>query len=265
MDQAEAQRRLISVLDRQVACDSLNALVSAMKSDPATVTLEDTAIGLDANVFLRLASHPKSADIIDYLGARHPAPLILPGQAIQEFWNNQLQVVDTVAATLRKQFDSFKSSLAKVDANFGDYVEQIDGLLDQFSAEHGHVYDEATVRRTLSLLEILTKKASVSYAQRAPFHDIGILRKKTKTPPGFRDDGDGDFYIWVDLLIGLLQARVEGSSYQRAVLVSLDKKIDWSRAGVAHPILVAEVRALLQVPFEIWTIEKLAKEIALVT
>ncbi|MBR1086828.1 hypothetical protein JQ621_04985 [Bradyrhizobium manausense] len=264
MDQLELQRRLISVLDRQVACDSLNALVSAMKPDPATVALDETAIGLDANVFLRLASHTKSADIIDYLGSRHTAPLILPGQAIQEFWNNQLQVVDTVAATLRKQFESFKSSLAKVDSNFGDYVEQIEGLLDQFSDEHGHVYEEATVRRTLSLLEVLTRKASVSYAPRAPFHDIGILRKKTKTPPGFRDDGDGDFYIWVDLLIGLLQAQLEGGNYQRVVLVSLDKKVDWSRAGVAHPILVAEVRALLQVPFEIWTIEKLAKEIALV-
>ena len=264
MDQAKILQRLISVLDRQVACDSLNALVSAMKSDASTASLADTAIGIDANVFLRLASHTNSADIIDYLGSRHQAPLILPGQAIQEFWNNQLQVVETVATTLRKQFDNFKSSLAKVDVDFGNYVEQIDGLLEQFSAEHGQIYDGTTVRITQSLLEVLTKKASVCYAPRAPFQDICVLRKRTKTPPGFRDDGDGDFYIWVDLLTGLLQAQLEGPNYQRAVLVSLDKKVDWSRAGVAHPILVAEVRALLEVPFEIWTIDRLAEEIALV-
>jgi PIN like domain len=265
MDQAEMQKRLIDVLDRQVTWDSLNALVSAIKPEASRAKLEVTAIGLDANVFLRLAGHSKNVDIIDYLGSRHTAPLVLPGQAIQEFWNNQLQVVDTVAASLRKQFETFKASLGKVAKDFGTYVEQIDALLDQFSAEHGHIYDEATVRKTLSLLEVLAKKASVAYAPRALFHDIGTLRKKTKTPPGFRDDGDGDFYIWVDLLTGLLEAKAKGEKYDRVALVSLDKKLDWSRAGVAHPILVAEVRALLDVPFEIWTIDKLATEIAAVT
>ena len=97
---------------------------------------------------------------------------------------------------------------------------------------------------------------------RAPFQEIGALRKRTRTPPGFRDDGDGDFFIWVDLLTGLLDAQVRGDKYGRVALVSLDKKVDWSRAGIAHPILVAEVRTLLNVPFEIWTIDKLATEIA---
>jgi hypothetical protein len=110
----------------------------------------------------------------------------------------------------------------------------------------------------------LKKKAAVSYAPRALFHEIGTYRKTTKTPPGFRDDGDGDYFIWVDLLTGLLDAQVRGEKYGRVVFVSLDKKVDWSRAGVAHPILVAEVRALLNVPFEIWTIDKLATEIAAV-
>lgn len=264
MNLAERQKRLIDVLDRQVPCDSLGALVSAMKPDAAKVGLQNTAIGLDASVFLRVASHSKSADIIDYLGSRHSAPLVLPGQAVQEFWNNQLQVVDTVAASLRRQFDTFKGAVSRVDRNFGTYVDQIDVLLDQFSAEHGHVYDEATVRKTLSLFEVLSKKASVTYAPRAMFHEIAMLRKKTKTPPGFRDDGDGDFFIWVDLLTGLLEAQVKGETYGKVVLISLDKKIDWSRAGMAHPILVAEVWTLLNVPFEIWTIDRLADEIAAV-
>jgi len=262
MNQEELQKRLIGVLDRQVICDSLNALASAMKPEVSTSSLEDTAIGLDASVFLRLAGHSKHIDIVDYLVSRHTAPLILPGQAIQEFWNNQLQVVDTVAASLRKHFEAFKAALGKVAKDFGSYVEQIDILLEQFSSEHGHIYDEGTVRTTLSLLEALTKRASVVYAPRAPFQEIGALRKRTRTPPGFRDDGDGDFFIWVDLLTGLLEAQAGGNQYQRVALVSLDKKVDWSRAGIAHPILVAEVRTLLNVPFEIWTIDRLAAEIA---
>jgi len=262
MDQLEQQKLIVSVLDRQVACDALGALVSALKPEPSKIELHETAIGLDANAFLRLAGHAKSVDIIDYLGTRHNGPLVLPGQAIQEFWNNQLQVVDTVAASLRKQFEGFKASLAKVDRIFETYTGQIDALLDQFSAEHGHVYDEATVRRTLSLLEVLTKKATVAYVQRMLFRDIGELRKRTKTPPGFKDEGDGDFFIWVDLLAGLLDAQVKGQKFKRVTFVSLDKKVDWSRAGMAHPILVAEMQALLNVPFEIWTISDLADEIA---
>ena len=34
---------------------------------------------------------------------------------------------------------------------------------------------------------------------------------------------------------------------------------------MAHPILTAEVKALLNVPFEIWTTDRLAAEISQVT
>lgn len=232
-----------------------------MRHLPNEVALAHTAIGLDANVFLRLSGHPKSADIIDYLSSTHSAPLILPGQAIQEFWNNQLQAVDTIASGLRRKFDALRTDFEKIDRNFGDYAAQLSELLDRFSIEHGHVYDEGTVRRTLALLEMLQRRASVPYAPRLRFQDIAAQRKRTKTPPGFRDDGDGDFFIWVDLLTGLQQARLNGQNFARAVLISHDQKIDWSRAGIAHPILVAEVRALVDVPFEIWNIQKLAEEI----
>lgn len=266
MDLSALEERLFSVLDRRIACEPLSALVAALRPlEPTTIPLAKTAIGLDANVFLRLAGHPKSADIIDYLSSRHLAPLILPGQAIQEFWNNQLQVVDTVSSALKKQFEGFKSAVAKAGIGFGDYFGQIEVLLDQFSAEHGHVYDEATLRKTLTLLDVLLERALVSYAPRLRYQEMAALRKRTKTPPGFRDDGDGDFFVWIDLLTGLQHAQVRRQEFSRAVLVSLDRKVDWSRAGSAHPILVAEVKALLGVPFEIWTTDKLASEIAVAT
>lgn len=94
---------------------------------------------------------------------------------------------------------------------------------------------------------------------------LATHRKRTKTPPGFKDDGDGDFFIWVDLLTGLQLARASSRQFSRAVLVSGDRKLDWSRNGIAHPILVAEVRALLNVPFEIWPTQKLADAVATAT
>jgi hypothetical protein len=263
--EAQQHQKLIQLLDRQTSVKALDALVSALRPTPNDVALERTAIGLDANVFLRLGNHAKSVDMVDYLSARHAAPLILPGQAIQEFWNNQLHAVDTVSSGLKKRFDVLKADFGKVDKNFGDYAEQIEALLNQFSAEHGHVYEEGTVRRTLNLLEMLQKRAVVPYAPRLQFCEIAAQRKRTKTPPGFKDDGDGDFFIWVDLLKGLQQARHAGQLFERVVFVSQDQKLDWSRAGIAHPILVSEVQALVDVPFEIWTIDKLAMEIGSVT
>lgn len=255
------QDRLITVLDRRIPLRSLDALVQALRPAPDTCQLQGTAICLDANVFLRLSAHSKSEDIIDYLKSTHSAPLILPGQAIQEFWNNQLAAVETVSTALKKKFEQLKTEVAKIDKNFGTYAEEITNILDRFSAEHGHVYDEGTVRKTLGLMEMLQERAHVPYASRLAFNDIAVHRKKTKTPPGFKDEGDGDFYIWVDLLTGLLQVSAQAKNFNRVVFVSNDQKVDWSRAGIAHPVLVAEVRALVDVPFEIWTIDKLASEI----
>jgi hypothetical protein len=166
-----------------------------------------------------------------------------------------------MAAGLQKKFESFRSDLTKVDPNFGRYADKIGELLNEFRAEHGHVYDQATVRKTLAFLDLLQQRASVPYTSRIKLRDVAAQRKRTKTPPGFKDEGDGDFFIWADFLAGLQRASADGKKFSRAVLVTRDQKVDWSRAGIAHPILVAEVRALLGASFEIWDDEKLSEEI----
>lgn len=261
MDPVQLQKDLVGVLSRTTSSGALLALIAAMKSEVSGASLTETAIGLDSSVFLRLGAHAKSEDMIDYLSSRHTAPLILPGQAIQEFWNNQLQVVDTISTNLKKKFDVFQSELKKADPLFSQYAEQIEKLLEEFRTQHGHVYDEATVRKTIAVLEMLQSRASVPYASRTPLMDVAAYRKRTRTPPGFKDDGDGDFFIWADFLTGLQLARAEGVPFSRAILVTRDQKVDWSRSGVAHPILTAEVKALLGVPFEIWNDDKLSSEI----
>ena len=264
---AEARYRsdLEGLLDRRTTLGALDALIDALRPTRVAIPLDRTAIGLDANVFLRLGNHPRGDDVVDYLGTRHAAPLILPGQAIQEFWNNQLQAVETVSQNLKRKFDAFKGEFSKVDKSFSDFAGKMTESLDQFGKEHGQVYEEATVRKTLNLLDVLKKRARVPYSPRLQFREIAAHRKRTKTPPGFKDDGDGDFFIWVDLLTGLQHARHDGLAFDRVVLVSHDQKPDWIRGSSAHPILVAEVQALLKVPFEIWTIERLAAEIATAT
>lgn len=254
---------IIKTLDRRAyKYDPLDSLVAAIKSTKASISVRDTAIALDTNVLLRLSNHAKSADIIDYLGAQHQSAIILPGQVVQEFWNNQFQAVESMTAGIKKKFDAFRVELSAIDSIFSEYANRIDQVLAEFNADYGHVYAEGTVARTVSLLETLQRKAIVSHVPREIFDSYAVARKRTKTPPGFKDEGDGDFYIWVDMLKGLLISRANGVKFDCVALVTQDAKKDWSRAGRAHPILDAEVRSLFNVPFETWSIEGLLAKIS---
>ena len=90
-------------------------------------------------------------------------------------------------------------------------------------------------------------------------HLIAEQRKRVKTPPGFKDSGDGDFFIWADILFGLLQLKNTIELPNRLILITNYGKIDWCREGKAHPILFAEAKYLIDIDFEIWTLDKFAR------
>ena len=254
---------ILAIFDRRTPIDALDALTRAIENSDSLPKLElsKTAIGLDANVFLRLQSHPKGTTVVDYLIGLHEAPLILPGQSIQEFWNNQTEAITTVGKKLKSNFTNFKKAVNNIDDDFGDYLSQIENLLDQFFAEHGNVYEEKTLRDTISVLKNLKRRAIVPFCPREKYLKIAQHRNDTKTPPGFMDSGDGDFFVWADFLYGLKKLQHDGVSFERVVMVTNEKKKDWSRDGVAHPILAAELNALLGVPFETWSMDKLCTQI----
>lgn len=247
------------MLNRTVEVAALDALVYAYKPEPREVDLPRTAIVLDSSAFLRLGQH---VDVIDYLNSRHEAPVILPGQAIQEFWNNNLNVADSIATGISKKYEELKKEVLKVDENFQDFGERFAVLIDEFRTSFGYAYDGSTVRRTMSLFEVLQEKAVISYVRRDLFSELAAHRKRTKTPPGFKDDLDGDFFVWLDMLDSLLIAQSRHVPFDKVVLVSNDKKPDWSREGIAHPILSAELMALIGVPFETWDVGKLVQKVA---
>ena len=254
--------RLKAVLDRQLSVDSLEAMCLAINPKLRSYTqLESIAFGIDSSVFLRLAKHKKREDILDYLRTKHSAPLILPGQAVQEYWKNQHSVISTKSKEIKKIFAQLKLEVEGLDSGFESYASEMESLLNRFDDEYGYMYDSSTNRHILSLLDMLKEKASLSYVPRMRFSDIAINRKRTKTPPGFKDDGDGDFFIWADFLYGLLIAKEAGLQFDRVVLLTNDTKIDWGLMGTAHPVLVAEIQALFGVPFDVWTAEQLGDAI----
>lgn len=254
---------LEELLDRRTPIRAVEALKqSIVRATSPARSLEAAAVGLDASVFLKLTSHPKRDDIVDYLGTRLEGPLILPGQAIQEFWNNQLAAISTLGDGLKRKFEALRVEAKKLDSSFIVYADRMDDLLNEFSDEYGFAYDPATLRSMITVLDVLERKAFVPFVPRVRFHNIAITRKRTKTPPGFKDDGDGDFYTWADFLLGLLEAREKGNRFDHAIIVTNDRKIDWSRDGTAHPILRAEIGQLLGVTFELWTIDQLARAVS---
>lgn len=259
----EIVERMVAVFDRQVEIPALDALVAALKATPSSVNLEQAAIAIDANAILRIPQHKKSSDIVDYLSVKHNGPIILPGQVIQEYWNNQLAVVDTVSKGMQKKFDAFKAEVEKAGRSQSENLEKISDGLGAFKVDNSELFHPDTVHKTLTFLETLAKKATVPYAPRMAFHLIAEQRKRVKTPPGFRDDGDGDFYVWVDLLYGLLKMIKDGERPPRLILVTNDGKIDWCREGEAHPVLCAEAKALLAIDFEIWTLDNFAKSVVI--
>lgn len=253
--------RLEEVFDRRVHMSPLSALVDAIDGGSKTkLDIKRTAIGFDSSVFIRLATHRRSADILDYL-PRHEAPLILPGQAVQEFWNNRLSVVDTISESLKKKFEALATDARRIATQFGDFETRMQGILDDFQSKYGYVYDEKTRESVSKTLSILNERAFCSFVSRSRFFQIAQSRKHTKTPPGFKDDGDGDFFVWADFLFGLLTCGTSRDGFEHVVLLTNDKKPDWSTAGVAHPLLVSEVATLFEAKFELWDLDRFASEV----
>ena len=262
MSEDPQDTELLDLLDRRTEIGALAALKSALRPTATATQLSQTAIAFDANVVLRLGTERRNDDIIDYLRSSHAAPLILPGQVIQEFWNNQFAAVKSMAGTGREHFQKLKAEVEKFDTQFGDYATRFNELLDEFSTEFGYLFDPSTLTRTDAFLDVLADRALVPFVERSVYFDVARSRDATKTPPGFRDLGDGDFYVWADLLRGLQSALAADQSFTKVVLVSQDRKIDWSREGTPHPILAAEVTALTGASFEIWTIDQLRSKVS---
>lgn len=257
----QVERSLAKLLRRETELAALQHLIEAMDKK-ISLDLTGAAIGFDANVFLTLATYKGGEEVIDYLAAKHEAPLILPGQVLQEFWNNQLNAVDTLYSGIKKKIDPLRKEVSKIDKADLQYLTQAEEALDKFGEQYEALYGASTRHAVTKWLSVLKSKSYVPFVSRYKFSNIARHREATKTPPGFKDDGDGDFYVWADFLYGLATAKAEKQHFSRSVLVTGDRKIDWVRNGVTHPILAAEASAFTGVPFEIWTTAELVDAVA---
>jgi PIN like domain len=253
-----ALRRVWRVLNRMDSVESLRELRNGLEPSLRPSLEEDASIafGFDTNAIFRLGLGPRGPDAIDYLRSKHGAPVIVPGQVIQEVWNNLLAAVEPQARKLRKKFDELNTEMESIDQTLGSPGEAVRESIEELIRVHGDWIDPASQETFGRSLEVLINVGETSYVPRSEFAELARVRKETKTPPGFQDapGNYGDFYLWADFLYGI--AKTKPSSYDAIVLVTNDLKSDWSRHGVEHPLLVAEAGAVAAVPFRLWKLEE---------
>lgn len=209
------------------------------------------AVGFDTNAVFRLGLGPRGADAVDYLANSHQGPVIIPGQTIQEVWNNSLSAVLPQAKVVRKKLDELEGEMLKVNQHLGEEAAAVREAISDLIALRGDWVDPAALGTFEQTLESLLAAGLAYYVPREQFAALAQVRRDTKTPPGFEDSGFGDFFVWADFLFGVASAPKE---FDSLVFVTNDAKRDWSRNGVSHPILVAEAEAVGGVPFELWTL-----------
>lgn len=250
-----------SALDRtqENVGESLLAASLAHLSDEAEdFDLASSALGFDTNAVFRLI-RMRSADAIDYLDTKHEGPLVLPGQVINEVWN-QDEVLPEAAEKVVGTLNQLRSQLQQLDEILADdALPALVADLDESSWMEFESLGQAQERLRL-FLDVVARRGVTPHVPRTHFGNLGVLRLSSKVPPGFKDRSKavnelGDFFVWSDFLLGCRLLANEATS--AIVFVTNEKKKDWvTSRRRPHPVLVAEARALFGLPFRILSTEE---------
>ncbi|TPG14029.1 hypothetical protein EAH86_17645 [Pedococcus bigeumensis] len=174
--------------------------------------------------------------------------LIMPGQTVIEFWNNH----KTFA---KEDWNQINSDVAKLNKKLDDMGalpladQRIQGIQTTI-AEIVTELQESTapdfLQRSEQVMETLLEYAVQPMVSRAAFHDVGLVRLRSKVPPGFADAAEkgelslGDFFGWCDFMLGALSLQADSQPSPRFLFVTEETKPDWRTGISAHPQLVHE-------------------------
>lgn len=257
-------RRLKRVICRELEVPIGSFLYAAI--DNSTMrdysNLQTCAVCLDSNLLIKVLANSKRDQFIDYFRIRHSGPLIVSAQTLQEFWKNYHNSLETVSRDIEGKLAALTQALNALEGLFDEYRTSIVAVINDFKQENEHVFSKDMEKHVLNFLTVLHEKGIEAQAPRSELFAAAAQRRASKTPPGFKDKeySEGDFFVWLDFLYGLLIASDDSrysGSITRAVFVTEDRKIDWVKGKEAHPVLAAEVGALVGIPLEIWTLKEL--------
>jgi hypothetical protein len=256
---------LASCLSRERGNINWPAVVSQLQNPPAFDAI--AAVGLDTNALKRLRRDTRAAsEVLAYFESEQ-IPVIIPGQAAQEFWNNHGAVASDLGAVvaeiakLQKRVNRINSSPeinSKIDA-IGRDISGISQDLQDLSNPH-------ILAESLTLWASLIEVADFPFVPRGVFSPIGRDRFDSQTPPGFEDSDKssnqlGDFFVWADFLFGILESTEATTREGTLILVSDDRKPDWITSERTHPVLIGEALDLTKKQFEIMSTDQLVEKV----
>ncbi|MCS6578381.1 PIN-like domain-containing protein [Curtobacterium poinsettiae] len=228
---------------------------------------EIALVGLDTNALKRLRRDQRAAgEVLAYFESEQ-IPLVVPGQAAQEFWNNHetiasdLGSVITEIGKLQKRVERINSS-----PHINSRIDAISSEISAISEDLQDLSNPHILSESVALWDSLTELASFPFVPRDRFTTIGRDRFETKTPPGFEDKDKsanqlGDFFVWADFLLGAATQLAGSDRVGPVVLVSDDRKPDWVTSERPHPILIAEMRQVTGRAFELMTTNQLIQKV----
>lgn len=186
-------------------------------------------------------------DIVDYLEALHKGPMVISPQSLVEFWNNYYGNTFEEVEKVKKAFSNLENAVKKIDSSYDELSVGINELIGKFKDNYGYVIDDNMRSKISSLLNKIHGSFISESLPRQLLDPIATMRKMHNFPPGFKDSGNGDFYIWADILycVKLLEVLNDNSpdnSINAPILfITNDVKIDWSSDGIIHPALSSEL------------------------
>jgi len=213
------------------------------------------AVGLDTNALkqLRRESYLTTALIANAAAAK--VPIIIPGQSIEEFWNNHrvftrdLEGIERDVSSLSTKVATLLRSTTADEMRI--QLTTIKEAVAQFQRESEDARNPQLLETSRTMMDELLRSAIVAFVPRSRFVKLGEMRFSSKVAPGFEDSSKhpqhlGDFFVWSDFLYAArsLYGQERLPDGDSLVFVTDDAKPDWVTGGSAHPTLAAEAAAL---------------------
>lgn len=243
MDIRSAETHLFRRLTAARQSSSLHLGVLKTPGAPLEQVL---AIGLDTNVLKRLRHDAIWAERMALALQLQSVALIIPGQVVNEYWNNHRVFAGEDWASFGNDFKRLAGKLDGISLRRqGDAIVEeiqilISGMSDELDSERSPDYLE----KSRALMEVLLAASIKPMASRLRFSELASARSLSRTPPGFADEksksaSHGDFYVWIDYLLGVILLD-SPSDRPHCIWVTDDSKPDWKTGTDGHPALLEE-------------------------
>lgn len=227
-------------------------------------------VALDTNVLKRLRHHPLQAESLVTRLKANGTLLIVPSQALTEFWNNHNVFAKEEWSQVRTAFESFRKKAVAADPtnSFSVELSELDSILENIYSGLNARADPQFMQKSQNLVKTILQDAEVPEVSRVAFIEIAEARLRSKTPPGFADGTKvhplGDFFVWADFLLGVMTVSSQlGEGV--CLFATQESKPDWKTGGSGHPFLLAEATRITGRSVIITDLEGLESRLAAVT